>query len=738
MGGLLSCQRCETRPGFSGNRDDSRRRPQRCQLNTPDPASAYRHDLDGLRGLAIALVVLFHVFGGSVSGGVDVFLLLSGFFFLGSQMRNADRPGQSINPLHSLWRTARRLLPALILVLGVTAVAAIAWFPRLQSPSMAAQLTASILYRQNHALANQVQDYAVAGSTVSPLQHLWSMSVQGQFYVAGILLVSALAFVLRRRSARTGRPTPAVRAVMLPILVVATIASFAYAAWLHEASQGLNYYSTWSRIWEITAGGLLIYVAAGTSLPAKIRPWLPAAGVVLVVSTGFFIDGASMFPGPWALWPLLGAALVIMGGGAGPVSAILASRPMRWLGDVAYALYLWHWPLLILGLLAVGANAPGRKLGAAVIVASLVLAWATHRFVEKPLMQKGRRPKVGEPAVRKAPRAQVLAGSALGLAAVLMLAASPIQNHRIELARAEVLDPVTYPGALAVTDGAPVPGDVPYRPGQDLINNMWPLPAQEGCLSLRSDVPGTVVTVKRYTDESPCVYGDVDSDRSIVLVGGSHSEQWFSPLEQVALDAGYRLEVILRPGCATFLAPVWDMNDLCAEWSKAVVEHLADNPPDVVVTTSSRPGYENTDYTPDGYVEFWTTLTELGIPVVGIRDTPWLIDEAGDPFNATDCVAGGGDPVECGPRRERVLSPADPAEGILADMPLGHGLDFSDVLCGPVQCPAVIGNVYVYRDDNHLSDHFARSLSGEMKRRLLPFLEDMAALKDEGAREAGE
>ncbi|WJY99711.1 acyltransferase family protein [Corynebacterium hansenii] len=671
---------------------------------------------------------------GTVSGGVDVFLLLSGFFFLGSQIRNADRTGQSINPLHSIWRTARRLLPALILVLASTTAIALAKFPQLQSPSMANQLTASILYRQNSELAAQAEDYAVAGSTVSPLQHLWSMSVQGQFYVGAILFVSGLAFVLRRSG--SGRT---VRSAMLPILLAATVASFVYATWLHGASQGLNYYSLWSRIWEISAGGVLIYVAAGLPIPPKIRPWLPAAGVAMIVSTGFFLDGARQFPGPWALWPLLGAALVIMGGGAGATSALLASRPIRWLGDVAYALYLWHWPLLILGLLATGANAPGRRLGTLVIAASLVLAWLTHRFVEKPLMQKRKRPAIGERPVREAGRAlrtdpaarrRALAGAALGMAALLMLSASPLQNHRIGVARAETLDPVAYPGARAVTDGAPVPADVPYRPAQDLINNMWPLPAQEGCLAVRADDPDEIVTVKRYTDQSPCVYGDVDSDRTIMLVGGSHSEQWFSPLEEVALEAGYRLEVVLRPGCATFLSPVWDMDDMCVEWSEAVVEHLSEERPDVVVTTSSRPGFENTDYTPDGYVDFWHAVTGMGIPVVGIRDTPWLRDGAGDPFNATDCVAAGGDPVECGPPRDRVLSPGDPAAGILAGMPGGLGLDFSDVICGPERCPAVIGNIYVYRDDNHLSDQFARSLSAEMKRRLIPFLDDLEALED--------
>ena len=142
---------------------------------------SHRHDLDGLRGLAIALVVLFHVFDGRVSGGVDVFLLLSGFFFLGSQMRNADRGDRSINVWHSLWRTIRRLLPSLILVVTATALGVLALAPALVNGENVAQLPASLLYVQNIVLAEQGADYSAASAEISPLQHLWSMAVQGQF-----------------------------------------------------------------------------------------------------------------------------------------------------------------------------------------------------------------------------------------------------------------------------------------------------------------------------------------------------------------------------------------------------------------------------------------------------------------------------------------------------------------------------------------------------------------------------
>ena len=148
----------------------------------------YRYDLDGLRGVAIALVVVFHVFVGRVSGGVDVFLFLSGFFFVGSQLRRLERPGASLNPWWPLWRTLRRLVPALILTLAAT-VAGVALVARhLLGTDLAEQVAASAGYAQNWVLYAQDREYAAASGDASPLQHLWSMAVQGQFYLLVIAL----------------------------------------------------------------------------------------------------------------------------------------------------------------------------------------------------------------------------------------------------------------------------------------------------------------------------------------------------------------------------------------------------------------------------------------------------------------------------------------------------------------------------------------------------------------------
>src|SRR5271167_579608 len=157
----------------------------------------YRYDLDGLRGIAIALVAMFHVWFGRVSGGVDVFLALSGFFFGGKLLRAALNPASSLSPVPEVVRLVRRLLPALVVVLAGCALLTILIQPQTRWETFADQSLASLGYYQNWELASTASDYLRAGEAVSPLQHIWSMSVQGQFYIAFLLLVAGCAYLLQ-------------------------------------------------------------------------------------------------------------------------------------------------------------------------------------------------------------------------------------------------------------------------------------------------------------------------------------------------------------------------------------------------------------------------------------------------------------------------------------------------------------------------------------------------------------
>lgn len=165
---------------------------------TPGSRGFYRYDLDGLRGIAIALVAVFHIWFGRVSGGVDVFLALSGFFFGGKVIRAALNPAVALSPVSEVIRLVRRLVPALVVVLAGCAVLTILVQPETRWETFADQSLASLGYYQNWELANTASDYLRAGEAVSPLQHIWSMSVQGQFYVSFLVLIAGLAYLFGR------------------------------------------------------------------------------------------------------------------------------------------------------------------------------------------------------------------------------------------------------------------------------------------------------------------------------------------------------------------------------------------------------------------------------------------------------------------------------------------------------------------------------------------------------------
>src|SRR6476620_10450257 len=199
--------------------------------------SFYRHDLDGLRGIAIALVAMFHVWFGRVSGGSDVFLALSGFFFGGRLLRTARTPGTSLWPVPEVSRLVRRLLPALVVVLAASAMLTILIQPETRWETFADQSLASLGYFQNWELANTASDYLRAGEAVSPLQHIWSMSVQGQFYIGFLVLILVSAFLFRRL---LGKHT---RVAFVVLLGALAIASFWYAIVEHNADQATAYYN---------------------------------------------------------------------------------------------------------------------------------------------------------------------------------------------------------------------------------------------------------------------------------------------------------------------------------------------------------------------------------------------------------------------------------------------------------------------------------------------------------------
>jgi peptidoglycan/LPS O-acetylase OafA/YrhL len=739
-----------------------------------------RTDIDGLRGLAIALVVVFHVFVGRVSAGVDVFLLLGGIFFFAPQIRNALNPA-GLTVVQSFLRIFRRLYPALVTVVAVSLTAAVVVYSQVRWAGTGKDAAASLLYIQNLNLSAQGSDYAAISADVSVFQHIWSMSVQLQIYLGSLLVIALVAVVLRRR-ARTGSQ------VLHWLLVVATLASFGYAIWLGQHDQGANYYSPLSRFWEIGLGGLFGIWVLGRVLPGVWRSLRLVAGVVglgLIICTGLFLDGAAQFPGPWTLVPLAGAMLVVLAGnpvagddvessevsgsaGTSVVTALLCTAPLQFLGRIAYSLYLWHWPILTLATYfvahlrdldaalpstTVGTSSPGTGenttgglhgitatigtttgilVGVTVILLSLVLAWLTHRIIEFPLQQRGRPPRswvVGDrdyvrTAVTNRGKVSVATGMAVLTAVVMAFGPSVERYNEARAAEIQAAGGMSaeYPGPAAFLDDAPVPANVPVYPDATEVGPLMPPNQDVGCFT---DFSGTEIVLTRDFNGSdePCAYGDVDSDRTMYLAGGSHSEHFLPALDGIAKDRGIKVVPIVKVGCVLGVALpriTGEAYPECAEWQATATDYILDNPPtDGVFMTVTRPTNvlgDGPDEVPDGYVDVVTRFTEADIHTWGVRDNPWLMAGPGRQLDARVCIAEGR-VEECGVARDVALSPVNPALDAYAGLDITH-IDLSDAVCRDGWCPAVIGNVLVYRDSQHFTNGFAEMLRPEISRQM--------------------
>lgn len=704
----------------------------------------YRTDLDGLRGVAIALVACFHVWFGRVSGGVDVFLTLSGYFFVGSLLRHAIASSDpvatfrdAVNPWPRLSRLLRRLLPALITVLIGVAILTVAILPQTRWVNVGRETIASALYFQNYYLAQNSQDYLAASSANSPLQHLWSMSMQGQFFVATLLVLLVLAALLKLLGLRLrafARPA-VIRGVLGGLVALVALASFYYAQarqgvdlginhWLQDrlgVNQPYNYYDTLARLWEPLVGGLLAVWMPRIRLRSWLRTLLTVGALGLIVSCGWWIDGVAEYPGPMALVPVGATLLIIFSGAVAPdepvpaANRMLASRQGVWLGNLAYALYLIHWPLLIFYLALVSRDQANVVEGTGILAVSLGLAWLTKRYIEDPLRGGGRSPL----AERTLPR---LPGIRYGAALTTLLVVgtlavgtgAKVWEHRMAGVSVDTtnLDPHQYPGARAWLDDAPVPALDPQP---------TPLAAEFDLAPTSGD---HVMAHFEDPDFHVGVYGDPTAERTLAVAGGSHAEMWVPALDIIGKRNGFKVTTYLKMGCPLTLEdyptrPDGSPYPECGPWVRKVLDELERVRPDAVFTNTTRPNPDGpADHVPPGYLMVFDELLAAGIPVLGMRDTPWPHDGDGRAITTPGCLAAGGDAQSCGSSRAYSLAPIDPITDYASTHPGLHAVDMSDAVCDDTFCPAIIGNIIVYKDYHHLGATYVRSLSSALSYRL--------------------
>src|SRR6201996_6274246 len=345
----------------------------------------FRPDIQGLRALAVGMVVIYHLYPSLLTGGfagVDVFFVISGFLITGHLLRENHKTGKVA--LLDFWgRRAKRLVPAAGPVLTVTWVDSRLLLPATRLADTASQIRASALYFQNWQLAANAVNYLKSDSAASPVQHFWSLSVEEQFYLGWplLFLLAALAALTARR---TGRRRARGHHVALLLAAAVVAGSLWYSVYYTHANPAGAHFVTTTRIWELGLGGLLALLPAGLSRRIGRLGLLGWAGLGLVIASAFVLSGTNAFPGYLALLPAGGTAALILGGSAagrfGP-HRLTSARPMVFIGGISYSLYLWHWPLIVC-YTARGGRAVGPVSGLAIVAAAVTLSWLTKVWVE--------------------------------------------------------------------------------------------------------------------------------------------------------------------------------------------------------------------------------------------------------------------------------------------------------------------------------------------------------------------
>ena len=665
-----------------------------------------RPDIQGLRAVAVLLVIVYHA-GLPLPGGfdgVDVFFVISGFVITGTLLSELVANGR-IRFSRFYVRRIKRLLPAVALMLVFVALVGV-----LADPAGAQHMAAmtgvfAALLGSNFYLAHLPTGYFDVSAITNPLLHTWTLGVEVQFYIVFPALLAAGWWLGRTRLGR-GQS----RTIAFAVTAAVCVVSFLLSYWLYYGhlvtglafDQRLSFYSSPTRAWEFGVGALVVLA---TPLLERLPVWsaylLGTAGAVAIGVSAFTLHAAT-FHETAALLPVLGACLVISAGMATLVglSRLLSLRPMVWIGDISYGLYLWHWPLIVFA----KALWPDRGWTApAAAVLCFLPAWLSYKYVENPIRFHSR---LGS-------RSRVAGRTAAALASVCIVL--PILAN-VGLLRAH--------SALSATAAMKS-----WRRTELLHSYVL-----RGCAG---PVPLGVRANKNCIWRVPHPRGD------IVLLGDSNAGQFTEPVTRAGNRAGYDVMVATNSSCPYLglrIKRIDGEERLCPTFGSKSIDYIVRTKPSLVVLATRTDFYlQNPDdglglvgkggltFSDAGKARLWrqalrSTLLRLnnaGVPVLLVHPIPVL------PLDQATCAIVRILLGECAsslPRSsvDRWLRLAIKTENAGAAVAKRTWiLDFENQLCSKNRCATVKNKVSLYRDSRHLSIDGALTLTGTFQRAIV-------------------
>lgn len=688
-----------------------------------------RGDIQALRAAAVLLVVANHLWPTRLTGGfvgVDVFFVISGFLITAHLLGEIGRTGGISLPKFYA-RRARRLLPAALLVGLVTLAATLIWLPAERWERIAREIFASAAYFENWMLTASSVNYSDRGQATTPAQHYWSLSVEEQFYLLWPITLLLLGWLLARRFPGRIAARPAPLALALAVLA---LASFAFSVWQTTTNPAAAYFNTFGRVWEFMLGAFAAVAAPMLGRFFARRPLLSVRGIAQLVGYGMIVfaalrfSDATPFPGPWALIPVVGTALVITAGPEMPrwTPARLAGwRPVRYVGDISYSLYLWHWPIIVIMPFVLAREV--RTVDRLVMLAlSFALAILTKHFVEDP----GRTKLFANARPRRTLLTTLGSVGLVGaLAAASIFGAGVLQQREIDRIEAAVGSKCFAAGALDPANDCKDPFGPALFPAGAEAEAPWSVHARE-CGTVTADRQILADGKPSYVECDFSVSSDAnEKPYRVWLIGDSHAEHWKAAVNDLARGNGWEVRYTMQGSCPTvpsYLAKTFSQpttqakRDACSTWINEVSARVLADKPDLVLVSNFASVEEIDDGTgrsqpeqlADGMNTTLKAWAAAGSQVVVIRDIP----TAGFDMGA-DCVSKTGSAnQECTAPLSTVLRPDAMAEAVESlDRPGLTTVDMTAHFCVDGQCSGVVGGLPVYYDNDHMSASYSRSLA---------------------------
>ncbi len=690
-----------------------------------------RLDIQGLRMVAVLTVFACHLWhwprGGFV--GVDVFFVISGFLITGNLLRSAEANG-TVSFRTFYWNRIRRIVPAATVVLVLTWLAAVWAFQPFRAHQVGVDAVFAFIFLSNWRFAFQGTDYFVAGATVSPIQHYWSLSIEEQFYFVWPALIFLISvFVLRKAWTHSHRMRIA-GYVMAGIVA----ASLAWALYETAHSATWAYFNTFARVWELGGGALLACaVGALARIPAAVRPWLSWAGLTLIAASLVLISESSAgFPAPWALLPVCGAALVIAAGVGGEprYQHFLRNPVATYIGDISYSLYLVHWPIIVI--LAAVMGGAGAPYSVAVVAASFGMAIASYHFVENPLRRadwakaKGayrdlvkRRKRAVKPST-KAAGVGALALLTLGLVGFVL---QPVESEVAPPSVEEVTAAEPGPAGSAAPTTGPEAKTLHGEIVAALQARQWPNlnPSMESVIQGPLVAPDIGACGQPFNpDLTACTWGSGTAPVRAVIIGDSIALTYIGPLRQIAENSNGQLQLHTEAmfGCQFVDDLIVNSDERLQDGCPARKQHAADvintMKPDIVFVANSygeksvsgRDGQMSAGEWADSMKRYVDSFRGSVGKVVFLSPPPMDV-------NISECFGTQSNPpAKCISRVTSRWREMAEAERGLAQTLGGAWVDSRPWFCSAGKlCPSFVGTLPTKRDAAHMSPEYGQRIA---------------------------